>query len=119
MEKEVLDAKEIADDVQQTFDNVSNEYRQMLEDRINEYCASMVIKYEKTTNFISKGIVEIFGSFNNKYQNKIAPKAGNIYNVIIQKHREFEIVEGTALYDNKGWLDPKTKELIVKVIAWK
>lgn len=36
MENDKITAKEIADDVQQTFDNVDNSYRQLLEDRINK-----------------------------------------------------------------------------------
>ena len=39
-----LTAKEIADDVQQTFNNVSNKYRQILEGRIKEYSKTKVIK---------------------------------------------------------------------------
>lgn len=58
-------------------------------------------------------------SIEKKFQNKIAPSSGKKYNVIIQLHKEFEIIEGTAIYDNKGWLNIETKELIVKVIAWK
>ena len=34
--KEIITAKEIADDVQQTFDGISNSYRKLLEDRINK-----------------------------------------------------------------------------------
>ncbi len=41
-----ITAKEIADDVQQTFDNVSNSYRQVLEDRINKLLnENMLVAY--------------------------------------------------------------------------
>lgn len=37
-----LTAKEIADDVQQTFDNVSGRYRLILENRIRDLCLEKV-----------------------------------------------------------------------------
>jgi hypothetical protein len=37
-----LTAKEIADDVQQTFENVTNEYRNLLEQRIIAYAHSFI-----------------------------------------------------------------------------
>ena len=38
-------AEVISDDVQQTFDNVSNSYRQLLEDRIKKHVIEFTMKY--------------------------------------------------------------------------
>ena len=43
-----LTAKEIADDVQQTFDTVTNEYRALLEQRIEEYANQFKRKIKPT-----------------------------------------------------------------------
>ena len=113
-----MKAKDIADDVQQTYENVSNEYRQILEDRIVEYSIDCCSKVTSVSKVVDK-VCDSVSKYLSVYQNKKAPKAGETYSVIIQEHKEFNITEGKAIYDNKGWLHPETKELIVKVIAWK
>ena len=50
-----LTAKEIADDVQQTYDNIPCSYRQILEDRITEYTKQESAELLKALIEIAKG----------------------------------------------------------------
>lgn len=110
--QKILKAKEIADDVQQTYPEVTNEYRKLLEDRIvNLYTCA-----DEVTNLIGKLTEQIFPS--KLYSNKTIPEKGKRYMVIVQLDREWEIIEVIGEYRNEGWFDFDGKKL-VKVIAWK